>query len=314
MRHAHRGLVLMLAVGCGGGSNDTAAGDDTAADTEPGPYGSCEGRVEIDEEADGELDEIETLRFNAAGQMTELHLDEGADGTTDESTWHTYNADGLEVSTEYDLDGDGAIDEAIYFTYDASGNPTMRENDSDGDGTIDSVTVYLYDADGFLVSAEVDDGNDGFVDTVYTFTRDADGVLTERVAVDVTSGDVVERLTYTWSADRLTVVVEEDSDGDGSVDEITTRIYDEEERLISYDNESAEDRLMYTLRYTDLGQIDTREGALFEAGEFYYQFLFSYSYDAEERVSEIDLTFGLTEGGSYDDYIILNSHTWDCGG
>lgn len=90
------------------------------------------------EDADGD-GRFETIVQYEAGRRIAERVDEDGDGEIDQVQTWAYDADGNESRLEYDLDGDGSADHAVNYAYDEDGNRVLEEIDSGADGSPENI-------------------------------------------------------------------------------------------------------------------------------------------------------------------------------
>lgn len=169
---------------------------------------------------------------------------DGGSSTQRVDTERVDHADGRVVilATEYTPEGfisritdtrDGVVTGVSSFDTDAAGQLIRRLDDSDGDGLTDRSTVFEY-INGLGLSRAFHADANGLFDgvTVNTFTgplvtssetRSIPAVDSIE-AIDLSNSTLESRRLFTYSADQLTVV-EEDNDGNGSIDTLTSWSY-----------------------------------------------------------------------------------------
>jgi serralysin len=118
--------------------------------------------------ADGKLNSIETLEYDARGNLLRQSTEAGHDGHVYGISVHTYDTLGNRTRTEEDGDGDGVVDTIRSWEYDAEGR-LVREDVTVINEEAEHVEFshsYQYDADGNLIreSEEFDEDGDGIPD------------------------------------------------------------------------------------------------------------------------------------------------------
>ena len=168
-------------------------------------------KMEMDADADGNIDSIIYYLYDSDGRTIELRSDNDADGIMDSISYNTYDKDGYTVISEQDLDADGSIDSVIYSSLSTDGNISITEYDNDADGTIDS---HYYSAS--------DGGCPVMTNKLY-----------EGIGAYAGSGTLTTIIYNTYDSNCNIVKEEEDDDLDGKIDEITYTTYDNECRPIT---------------------------------------------------------------------------------
>ncbi|MEZ4705336.1 MAG: hypothetical protein R3A11_09145 [Bdellovibrionota bacterium] len=186
---------------------------------------------------------LTTYTYNANGQIetSERKNDLDANGTFDNTNIEifTYNAKGEKISYEYKKDnnanGTYNFQALTTYTYNTIGNLLMEDTlvDNNFDGTFEwrSTYTYSYDANGNRLSKlhESDSDNNGSVDykELYTYTYDARKNQLSENFKEYTNGITLSQSTfYTREFDlrnrMISSILKSDSNGDGTVDSIST--------------------------------------------------------------------------------------------
>ncbi len=178
---------------------------------------------EVDDDADGTFDSLETRTYDGDGNLLTVVKDAGADGTPDHLETRTYDGDGNLLTVVKDSGADGTFEYRETRTYDGDGNLLTVVKDSGADGTFDYRETRTYDGDGNLLDVAEDSDGDGTLNTLETYAydavgttrtihwdRDGDGFFE---SIDTTTDDSAGNpLAWTWvHTDASGVVLEQQS-------------------------------------------------------------------------------------------------------
>ena len=215
--------------------------------------------VVIDADADGNTDKIYTYSYNPNGTSLFFNIDLGADGSIDEKTTITHDVNGNWVTGSIDTNGDARPERIETFTYNSNGQVLTFENDTNADGIADLVRNYTYDAEGNRLSRSEDSDGDGNFDSIRTYTYDDYGNrVTESVG---DGGSVNEVTTRIFDGPKHNLLeLRKDSNGDGSLDRIILYAYSDEELLLTRSTDSDADGVANTIdiyTYDDRGNLLT---------------------------------------------------------
>lgn len=187
------------------------------------------GRVlyqETDQLDDGDLDNVTTFAYTAETQASVAEYDTDGDGVregvsrTVTSTIHF----GLTIEANVDANGDGVFESDLTVTLESSfGDPLEQRLESASSDPLKF--LHTYDAERRLVHTEIDFSSDGSVDDEKTFTYD--DVARTMTLVDASdNGTSGFTRVVTSDAAGRTVLDEQDTGSDGSIDSFVTYTYD----------------------------------------------------------------------------------------
>lgn len=128
-----------------------------------------------------------------------------------------------DVSLRYDAQG-YAVQQAT--THNANGSTTIDVKAFNGDGTLANETVSTVSADGLTRQLQFDSTGHGIFDRTESDVTVVNGDLsrTQTVSNFNLSAALTDRTVTTTSADKNSVVVQRDLDGNGSFDQVESRI------------------------------------------------------------------------------------------
>ncbi len=176
----------------------------------------------------GVIDSISDMIYDGHGNLADYTEDQDADGTNDYRESQTHDELGNRTSLEADTDGDGSFDYGEFWEYDTSGNLLRHSIDEDGNGTEESFETYAYDADGNEILNQQDTTGDGNIN----FQREQ------------------------FFTNGLLTFAEWDTDMDGTAEYDAVFLYNNDEKLLSYQiifiesNTTYDD---YAATYSDTG-------------------------------------------------------------
>lgn len=154
--------------------------------------------------------------------------DRNADGSVNEKNTVVSSADGLSVTTTQDADGDGDTDSVTSdVTTVTAGVATQTIIVTNQDVSLRTKTVNVTSADGLTVTSQVDiDGNGAFdAKTIDARLLNGDGSTTHTQSAYAGDGTtLMGKVTTVESADRRTVTTTTDANGDGANDSVTTSV------------------------------------------------------------------------------------------
>jgi hypothetical protein len=205
---------------------------------------------------------------DAGNNLKIQELDNDYDGTFEADAAYEYTYVQLDGEwyldeTTYDSNGDTETDYTYTYDYDydavnAQWNVTTAGywlGDKELNNQLSEVS-YIYDEDGNLYMSKTDFDLNGEIDWTYVFAYDGDGNKTSDEAYwgDGDTGNLISGLYYTYDNGDL-VKEEADENGDGEIDSVIYREYDDpQERITSevtdYNNDDEPD-LTYTWEYID---------------------------------------------------------------
>jgi hypothetical protein len=196
---------------------------DSIAHTRRNENGSDRSALEtLDVDADGTVDWIGQETVNDAGVTLTWEVDEDADGTpeTIDTFSHTAVCEDAGCGVDIDVDrlSDGSTDERYRWIWNAEGRISVRHEDEDADGAWDWMNYWTYDDEGRFLRREIDHlPPDGVVDhqdfaeysdtgELIRLTREDtvgqdDGIMNFRQVIELSNGRPV-RITY-WDDDEL---------------------------------------------------------------------------------------------------------------
>lgn len=198
----------------------------------------------IDIDGDGTIDQTIINSRHADGTTTAFSMEgtvqsaSGREYGTEGGRYITTSADGLVSTTQYDADGDGLAETqtkvAVALNADGSNTRTVTRAELTGGDpaaaepvyveTVKDITTILTSADGRTITTNWDADGDGVSESssVVQSTLNADGSITNTTeffeGVTLTSG-----VSTTTSADGQTVTTERNTDGSGTIDEVSTK-------------------------------------------------------------------------------------------
>ncbi len=182
--------------------------------------------VQSDLNGDGAFDEtVSDVVILNAGARTETVTAKSGDGTLLSQTVTTVSGDRKTTSVAKDTDGDGHTDVASTQIVAADGSQTTTATYTSADGLLHRKATVAVSADGLTTTAMDDLNGDGAVDVVMVDQTliNADGSRTETVTDKSNTGVLLDKVTTNTSGNGLTVTVEKDVNGDGTVDAKTVK-------------------------------------------------------------------------------------------
>ena len=201
-----------------------------------------------DSNGDGTADRSSRDVYTALGKKAEIYIDDNADGDANYVIFWEWNDNQQRLRERLDTDGDGNIDQTTTWVYNEFGTP-IQETRTDGTGTIERDQVRVYDDQGALVQ-RITTESSGTVDTETWLY--VDGIRNTYEVDDATDGVVDRRDVFEFNERGEWIRREKDLDGDGFIDEIEVREYDEYHNLsyVAFDRDadgtSFEDESFYT--------------------------------------------------------------------
>ncbi|MBX2796166.1 MAG: hypothetical protein KTR31_00815 [Myxococcales bacterium] len=249
----------------------------------------CYGRTEVDDDGDGDVDDVEYHIYDLAAQDLQLRYERDFrdDGRLEAFTDYAYDARGNRTLMAEDYDGDGVVNRRQIWAYDdgdrelsytrdddddgtpeyvrvrtytKEGHPLTRDEDADGDGVFEEQRAYTTDDDGLIVAYVDDIDDDGKPDHAYAVTYDEQGreILIE--GRDIAKKTLIYRLSSTYTPVKGTKGHERweasvDITGDGNANQRFDYIYDAEGNIIEAHQDTLGvgvfDRNWYELTYDD---------------------------------------------------------------
>ena len=169
-------------------------------------------RREVDDDADGRPDRVETFVRDDTGQITLMEVDADGDGNLDLRQRQARDDQGRQILREDDEGADGSIERRVTTIHDDVERTIRREVDDNADGQLEKVTLTTLDEDGRTLAIVTDEGADGTID----------------------------RRDLTTYGDGF-VLHSEDTNGDGTIDAITTDFIDEDGNLFRRESDTNAD-------------------------------------------------------------------------
>lgn len=203
---------------------ETRNGDGSLRDRTVTVTGSDRRSVmtEIDANGDGHLDQIKATTISDGGRTVTTVSDYSRDGSLKGKTVSTTTANGLSSTAQQDLDGDGTFDLTTTDTtiLNSDGSRTKTVASFNADGSLKDRSILTTSGNGLSQHLQNDLDGNGLVDLDRTSTRalNADGSTTTTVVDKNTDGSLRHRFVTTVSDDGLQTVVEEDRDGNSTID------------------------------------------------------------------------------------------------
>lgn len=133
------------------------------------------------------------------------------DKTPLETVYYSYDNDGRVVETRFDRGSDGSIENTRSTRYDSNGNVSRISNTAPA-----STQLFSYDGNDNLVLARTQNGSGNNSSQTYTYNSDNKLILLELDSDDDGTPDSIT--SYQYDASGNLVVIEQDKDGNGSVD------------------------------------------------------------------------------------------------
>lgn len=206
------------------------------------PSGECERvRTDLDVDADGVVDEVQTMSYDGDGNLTraERYVGAAPRGNPIRRTNYSYDDDDNISRVEIDQPLDGQADAIVTYAYE-EGRQTRETFDTDADGERDQVTHFEYDG-GDRTKETTDTDLDGEADAITALSYLDDGKLEQTENDADADGEADARITYHYEDDRRSRH-DRDNDADGTVDEVLTYEYDGDNvrRRLLYDGSEPE--------------------------------------------------------------------------
>ena len=178
-------------------------------------------------------------------------------------------------------------------------------HDDDGDGTTDAIYTYTYDSNGNRLKIFSDTNVDGITDGTTTNTYDSNG---KELTLTYDVGGIVSyELTNTYDSNGNRQTQNFDSDGDGTVDEITTYTYDSYENVstisIDTNGDGAADLIFIETHDTNGNTITSSTDS---DGDGTVDRIITNTYDGNEN--RISYSTDTDADGTVDK---INTYTWD---
>ncbi len=212
---------------------------------------------EVDEGGEGIPDLRFMLEYDDAGRLSAQEQDSDGDGYPDVRREFSYGPDERLISEAVYGQPDGVLLERTMYTYGNADAPVLVEHFQGPMQTLSWRLDSVYDALGRPVervlfensNSETQRSTTGYDDAERLSREeldvDGDGTLDARiirrydawnrlnsVETDVSADDLIEvRVTYRWESDLLSAV-ESDTDGDGTLNESRTYLYDDRGRIL----------------------------------------------------------------------------------
>ncbi len=219
-------------------------------------------KKEADTDNDGNLNYIYTANsFYADGDVKELSLDLDADGIKDRIyTYAEYTTPNKKTKLLYlDMDADGTVDRIYAYVYDDRSLLDTFHLDMDADGTADRSYSRTYDIKERLITQSLETDYDGNINAKYTYAYMGSKRVTVLVEYDTDDDGTFDKsIATTYDANGTKETVLNDNDYDGNIDKKTT--YNDKGLKIKYENDSDDDGtmdLIATYAYNTADQIVT---------------------------------------------------------
>lgn len=180
-----------------------------------------------DDNGDGEPNSIRSFEYDEHGHRVRFESDSDGDGEPDRITRQVYDENGDLTRTEQDRDGDGDVDSIATTSYDDIGRVLRVEEDDNNNGTPNRIVTYWYDDDARQNGSLEDEDGDGFTDKSTTNFLDENGYLVRREVDLGDDGTVNAREAYEYDARGNRIRWERDRDADGELDDIALYEYNE---------------------------------------------------------------------------------------
>ncbi|MCF6117139.1 adhesin [Mesorhizobium muleiense] len=184
--------------------------------------------TQFDADGDGivEAKSSDVAVLNADGSTTRTVSTLTGSGALVGKTITTTSANGLTSATQADLDGNGTIDRTTTATTGlaADGSKTDTITVKNGSNAEIFRTQTIASSDGHNVTTTNDLDGNGTTDENVTTVLNADGSTTETVRTYGAGGALTSKATHTISANGLSETLATDLDGDGTIDQSTTKV------------------------------------------------------------------------------------------
>lgn len=202
---------------------------------------TCTYTEKLDLGADGTVDRVWSLAYDADGHELEWEFNAGEDShTVNARRSFYYDPDGRQVRQEldgsvYHSDGtidvaDGTPDSIVVYHHDVNGFVSWELEDLDADGHFDLTRHYVRDSRGNVITARYDGLHgfpDGITDYFEAYGYDSynrmiayqrDGRMEGSSFVEPADGTLDFWETWAFDRDGHLLVHDQDNDGDGRVD------------------------------------------------------------------------------------------------
>ncbi|TIP29034.1 MAG: hypothetical protein E5X67_08675 [Mesorhizobium sp.] len=186
--------------------------------------------IDAQSDADGdgvvEAKSSDVTVLNADGSTTRTVSVLAGTGTLVGKTIATASANGLTSTVQADVDGNGTIDRTTTATTGlaADGSKTDTVTVKNGSNAQIFRTQTIASSDGHNVTTTNDLDGNGTTDEKVTAVLNADGSTTETARTYGAGGALTSKATHTISANGLSATLATDLDGDGTIDQSTTKV------------------------------------------------------------------------------------------
>lgn len=141
-------------------------------------------------------DWIGTYYYDDLGNAYRYEVDNNADGVLDEVWYDYYDSNGTWLKQEFDNYNDGELDRIVTNFYNSAGYLIRQETYYAVDDSVD-VDYLTYNASGDLIKEEFDYYSDGVIDEYWTYEYDAQGRQIKETYVFIPLDEVeVSYFTY----------------------------------------------------------------------------------------------------------------------
>lgn len=188
---------------------------------------------------DGVFDRKLTSIFDANGNILISSRDDAIDGIIESNTTYTYDNNNNILTKRVDNLSDGSIEVIRIYTYDNNNNILTYSDDYGGTEYVDFLHINEYDDRGNLILKATDSDGDGngtvLIRNTYTYDEN-----NNRLSISLFSMNGNHYNAYTSYNDKdLPIQIDTDINGDGSINAVTTFMYDEDNKLLmrSIDND-----------------------------------------------------------------------------
>ena len=243
----------------------------------------------VDSDGDGVIDSIDTTSYFEDTTSIELiESDNDADGEIEYRARYTYTSEGKILASYSDDDGDGPKEEIItgVFEYNDEGVLTVSVSYSyNVTGAVSRIYQYFYDSSGQLLRTDYDYNGDGAY--VSFAERDYNEFGNLILFAEGNYPDQYTRIEFReYIADDIVSKIEKDTDGNGTVDDVTRHTFDDNLNitLTEYDtdNDGVVDKsIAYTYNELNLvtGQYTDKDG------DDVWDIIYIFDYDSNGHMT-----------------------------
>jgi uncharacterized metal-binding protein len=277
-----------------------------------------------DTNLDGAFDLFETATKLSDGSTVNIVESKTAAGALRGRSKTTTSFDERTITVQHDTDGNGTFDltQSTISVINADGSTTTTRSDTSTEAGLRSRIASTTSANGLSTTASIDLNGDGVVDQTFSdiTTIAADGSTTRVAQTVYSDASLKNRTRVTTSADGLRTTTQQDVDGNGVYDFVTTEVgfasgrklttvsrYSSSGVLTSrdYTEVSATGRIIAMLRDTDgngTTDRDNRSHRVADIGGSYtatlQDFLYSDPVSVVHQIDEIGVD-RIMRGGSF---------------